>query len=315
MELEGPQHKLGGKGEDKLVSEDARSELAERSAKDLAWVQTAGCGKPIVLVHGFGASLDHYKRNFPVLAANYKVYALDLLGFGRSAKPVLPYTMEQWEELVVDFLGEFVEQPAVIVGNSLGSLTSLMVSASAPDRIAGTVLLNCAGGMNNKAISDDFRIKLAMPIFLLIDYLLAQPRIARYLFDRFRTPENIRQVLMNVYTGNPAAVDQELVDMIYSASCDEGALEAFVSIMSGPPGPRPEELIPKISTPMLVLWGTKDPFTPSDGPVGRYFQRLAEQRPGSVDFVHLPGVGHCPHDEAPDEVHGHLLPWLEKHHA
>ena len=66
---------------------------------------------------------------------------------------------------------------------------------------------------------------------------------------------------------------------------------------------------------MLVLWGTKDPFTPSDGPVGRYFQRLAEQRPGSVDFVHLPGVGHCPHDEAPDEVHEHLLPWLEKHHA
>ena len=57
-----------------------------------------------------------------------QVYALDLLGFGRSAKPVLPYTMEQWEELVVDFLGEFVEQPAVIVGNSLGSLASLMVS-------------------------------------------------------------------------------------------------------------------------------------------------------------------------------------------
>ena len=35
-------------------------------------MQTAGCGKPVVLVHGFGASLDHYKRNIPVLAANYK---------------------------------------------------------------------------------------------------------------------------------------------------------------------------------------------------------------------------------------------------
>jgi hypothetical protein len=70
------------------------------------------------------------------------------------------------------------------------------VAASAGDRIRGVALLNCAGGMNNKAISDDWRIKLAMPLFLLIDFLLSQPPVARYLFDRFRNPENVRQVLM-----------------------------------------------------------------------------------------------------------------------
>lgn len=49
--------------------------------------------------------------------------------------------------------------------------------------------------LQNKAISDDPRIKLAMPLFLLIDWLLSQPRVARYLFDKFRSPDNVRQVL------------------------------------------------------------------------------------------------------------------------
>lgn len=49
--------------------------------------------------------------------------------------------------------------------------------------------------MNNKAVADDWRIKLALPLFWLIDFLLKQPSIARALFDKFRNRENIRQVL------------------------------------------------------------------------------------------------------------------------
>ena len=40
--------------------------------------------------------------------------------------------------------------------------------------------------MNNKSVAEDWRVKLAMPLFLLIDWLLAQPKLARYLFDKFR---------------------------------------------------------------------------------------------------------------------------------
>ena len=81
-----------------------------------------------------------------------QVYALDLLGQGRSEKPVLDYSMELWRDQILDFMAAHVQQPAVIVGNSIGSLASLMVTEAAPARILGTVLLNCAGGMNNKAI-------------------------------------------------------------------------------------------------------------------------------------------------------------------
>ena len=41
----------------------------------------------MLLVHGFGASTDHWRHNLPVLSESYEVHALDLLGFGRSAKP------------------------------------------------------------------------------------------------------------------------------------------------------------------------------------------------------------------------------------
>lgn len=67
------------------------------------------------------------------------------------------------------------------------------------------------------------------------------------------------------------------------------------------------------SAPILVLWGTDDPFTPCDGPVGRFFKGEAERR-SEMEFVALEGVGHCPHDEVPDLVHQHLMPWLERHH-
>lgn len=183
----------------------------------------------------------------PVLVdKGFKVYAIDLLGFGASSKPFMDYTMELWDQLVRDFTEEFIDQPAVFVGNSVGSLASLMVGANAPERVRGIVLLNCAGGMNNKAIVDDWRIKLVMPIFLLIDFLLKKPKIARYIFDNVRTKENLRKALLSVYPGNAAAVDEELVEMLHVPSCDAGALDVFVSVITGPPGPRPEQLIPQI---------------------------------------------------------------------
>lgn len=53
--------------------------------------------------------------------------------------------MELWGEQVCDFLDEFVQQPAVLVGNSVGSLTSLVAASAKPERVAGLALLNCAG--------------------------------------------------------------------------------------------------------------------------------------------------------------------------
>lgn len=101
----------------------------------------------------------------------------------------------------------------------------------------------------------------------------------------------------------------KLWQIIKRPADDVGALDAFVSIVTGPPGPNPVSLMPRISLPVLVLWGDQDPFTPLDGPVGKYFYSLPSQF-SNVRLHVLEGVGHCPHDDRPDLVHEKLIPWL-----
>lgn len=100
-----------------------------------------------------------------------------------------------------------------------------------------------------------------------------------------------------------------ILQIIREPANAEGALDAFVSIVTGPPGPNPVQLVPKISMPILLLWGDEDPFTPIDGPVGKYFSSLPSQQE-NVQLFMLEGVGHCPHDDRPELVHEKLLPWL-----
>ncbi|XP_011096167.1 pheophytinase, chloroplastic isoform X2 [Sesamum indicum] len=272
----------------------------------------AAVNPPLLLVHGFGASIAHWRRNIPTLAQSHTVYAIDLLGFGASDKPAgFQYSMEVWAQLILDFLDEVVQRPTVLLGNSVGSLACVIAAAeSSRSLVRGLVLFNCAGGMNNKAIVDDWRIKLLLPLLWLFDFLLKQKGIASYLFDRVRQRDNLRNVLLSVY-GNKESVDEDLVEIIRKPALDEGALDAFVSIVTGPPGPNPIQLIPKITLPVLVLWGDQDPFTPIDGPVGKYFSTLPAQMP-NVNLFLLEGVGHCPHDDRPDLVHEKLLPWLSE---
>ncbi|CAN6333035.1 unnamed protein product [Urochloa humidicola] len=172
-----------------------------------------GQGPPVLLIHGFGASVAHWRRNIGVLSESYTVYAIDLLGFGASDKPPgFSYTMETWAELILDFLEDVVKRPAVLVGNSVGSLACVIAAAeSNRDVVRGLVLLNCAGGMNNKAIVDDWRIKLLLPLLWLIDFLLKQRPIALALFERVKGRDNLKDILLSVY-GNKDAVDDELVE-------------------------------------------------------------------------------------------------------
>merc|ERR1711937_388356 len=281
----------------------------------------------VVLVHGFGASIGHWKKNIVELVrAGHSVHAIDLLGFGASEKPLdYDYTMEGWRDLLVTYLREKIlatgQGKVVIIGNSIGSLASLLTAQELvtskggleKDQLKGVVLMNCAGGMNNAAtLDDDWRVKLAYPIFALINALLKVKPVAEFLFNKFRNKETIESVLSQVY-GNQDSVDEELVDLIHGPSCTPGALEAFVSILTGPPGPRPERLMPELlqaQVPLLVLWGDEDPFTPMDGPVAKYF---LDKLSAEYDFVTkqvLPATGHCPHDDRPEQVHKHLLPWL-----
>ena len=101
-----------------------------------------------------------------------------------------------------------------------------------PERVLGLAMLNCAGAMNNKGLKDDWRIRLALPIFLLIDLLLSVRPIATYLFTKLATDDFIRSALTGIYC-NKEAVDDDLVEIFASPPRDEGAQDVFVSVITG----------------------------------------------------------------------------------
>lgn len=83
----------------------------------------AGNGKPpLLLVHGFGASSQHFRRSIRELKKRFHVYAVDLVGFGRSEKPPTQYTQDLWECMIWDFVEKVIQKPVFVAGNSIGTL-------------------------------------------------------------------------------------------------------------------------------------------------------------------------------------------------
>jgi pimeloyl-ACP methyl ester carboxylesterase len=267
-----------------------------------------GTGQPVVLIHGFGASIGHWRKNIPDLAAaGCEVHALDLLGFGASDKPAIDYSVEVWEALLRDYWREHIDRPAVFVGNSIGGLLTLMMLAHHPDMARAGVLLNCAGGLNHRPEELNPLLRAVMGTFTK---LVSSDLVGPFVFNEVRRKFRIRGSLKQVYR-NRAAITDELVDMLYDPACTPGAQKVFASIVSAPPGPRPTELLPYIKQPLLVLWGENDPWTPIQGAtVYRELSQTEDIHP-PVTFHAIPDTGHCPHDERPEVVNPLIRDWLQ----
>jgi pimeloyl-ACP methyl ester carboxylesterase len=265
-----------------------------------------GQGKPLLLIHGFGASLGHWRKNIsPLAEAGYRVFAIDLLGFGGSNKPVMNYTVELWQQQLRDFWREQIKEPTVFVGNSIGGLLTMMMMGEYPEMTAGGVLINCAGGLNHRPEEFNLPLRVMMGIFTQI---VSSPVTGNVLFNAIRQKHRIRSTLHQVYRDRTAITD-ELVEMLYEPSCDPNAQRVFASILTAPPGPKPSELLPRIQHPLLILWGDADPWTPIQG--ASLYQERTETHP-DTEFHAIPNSGHCPHDENPTVVNQLILDWMQR---
>jgi pimeloyl-ACP methyl ester carboxylesterase len=228
----------------------------------------------------------------------YRVYAIDLLGFGASDKPSdVEYSIELWGELLADFVrSKSGEEPNslswVIAGNSIGGLCSLLVSATIPEHISGCVLFNCAGGMTG------FRYEelpfVLRPVLYLVQNIVFKGSVGKNFFQNFKTRENVESILkqQGVYV-DQRNVNDELLEILLAPSDDEGAEDVFLKVFGGPPGPTPESILPNVKCPILALWGDSDPWTPLDRGMhpGSTFGNYTD----NLKLITLPNTGHCPH--------------------
>jgi pimeloyl-ACP methyl ester carboxylesterase len=286
----------------------------------------------VLLIHGFGASSAHWRHNLPALARLGDVMAPDLLGFGASAKPrsrladepdqpgAVRYCFDLWAEQVADAAVELLaigERPCRLhlVGNSIGGMVAL--SAARLLRQRGlpprqVVLIDCA----QRALDDKRLAELPAwqrPARPLLKALVRQRALVGPLFRLLARPAVIRRVLARAYPSG-AHVDDELVDLLFQPSTDANAVESFrgfVNLFNDHLAP---QLLADLSeptergealTPVRMIWGEADPWEdPAEA------RRWAERYPCIQELVVLPGVGHCPHDEAPELVNPLLLRWI-----
>src|SRR5918911_1073712 len=105
----------------------------------------AGEGPPLVLLHALGESALDWRWVLPDLARTHRVYAPDLPGFGRSAKPVADYSPAFFTHFISYYLDALGIERAAVAGNSLGSLVALRLALSEPARVSALSLIDSAG--------------------------------------------------------------------------------------------------------------------------------------------------------------------------
>ena len=273
---------------------------------EIAYKTAGDRGPAIVLVHGFGASSGHWRHNLPVLAAGARVYAIDLLGFGASAKPTpgeaIAYTFETWGAQIADFCREVVGGSALLIGNSIGCVAAMQAVVDHPDISDGVALLNCSLRLlhDRRRATQPWFKQIGAP---LLQQILQVKWIGRAFFSQIARPETVRKILQQAYQ-NTEAIDDELIEILMTPAQDPGAPDVFLAFTAYSQGPLPEDLLAKLPCPALILWGTADPWEPFH--LGQAFTEF----PCVEEFIPLEGVGHCPQDEAPDRVNPILQTWI-----
>jgi len=126
---------------------DKESAVAKRAYVDIpegqVHYQTEGNGEPVLLLHQTAMSSDEYSLMIPILAKNYKVIAIDTLGYGRSDAPPRQYQVEDYARSVFSFLDALGIEKTSAVGHHTGASIAVEMAASIPERVDKLILSGC----------------------------------------------------------------------------------------------------------------------------------------------------------------------------
>lgn len=259
---------------------------------------------PVLLLHGFGASIGHWQHNLEFLATNHTVYGMDLVGWGGSRKPKINYNIDLWVDQVYDFWQTFVGQPMILVGNSIGALVALVVAARHPEMAATLVMVS----LPDLSAEQEMIPKSLQPLVNGIKRSILNPPLLHTLFKIVSRP-NVARKWAQIAYANPDRVTDELIDLFLTPAQEREAPAAFVKIMQGMSSsnfsPNIRKLLPEMKMPMLLIWGCEDRMIPAGTA-----DILLKLNP-LLQLVTLAAAGHCAHDEMPDEVNKIIRNWLD----
>ena len=276
---------------------------------------------PIVLIHGFGASSDHWRNNAEVFASEgFRVYGIDLIGFGKSEQnlqgKIKHLDNQLWAKQLVYFLDEIVDiknnGKVVLIGNSLGALTAITALSQKPELIKTII----AAPLPEPVFVNP--IKLYFPIWLV--------KFKNFLIKLFFNLFPLKP-LVNLIS-RTKLITFALQSAYFRSIADDNSLKRIVTVparrvnaskalramcigMSNRPssakGPSIIKRIQNLSNlpPILLIWGKQDKLIPIF-----LAKKLIKLHPWLKLNV-INEAGHCLHDESPQQFNQIVLKWLE----
>lgn len=223
------------------------------------------CKIAIVLIHGFGASKDHWRFNQKNISSIAQCYAIDLVGFGESSQPNsqllyekktsknFHYCFDNWSQQVLDFCTEIVKKPVLLIGNSIGGVIALTTSNKLSNKCLGVILIDCAQRtMDDKRLGEQsLWMRFLRPV---IKTLVRQRVLSSNLFKNAANPTFIAKVLKLAYpSGNN--LDEELIDILFQPTQGKGAPEAFRGFINLFDDYLAQDLLKYCKSPVHLIWG------------------------------------------------------------
>lgn len=238
-----------------------------------------GSGKPVILLHGFFFDSSVWCRNLDHLARSHRVYALDLWGFGYSARTTQPgYALYSGQ--LAAFMQALHIERATLVGQSLGGGAAIQFSVQHPDKVDKLVLVDSAGQTNPDP--------LAARLFRV-------PGIGEALLN---LPGNAlrKKMLKDFFLYRPETLSPELFRQLTTAQKIAGTTASALALMRRGFADKLEGALQRLAAlglPTLIVWGAQDRATPL-----ALGQRMHQALPGSSLCV-IPNAGHVPNLEQP----------------
>lgn len=241
---------------------------------------------PLVFIHGYGAMWQHWNRNIPIFEKDYKVYALDLLGFGESEKPNTQYGLDLWAKEIWAFMRFKKLEKVRLVGHSMGGAASLWFANEHPECVQALILVDSSGIFPDEVSAFERVLYRAV----------GSPLIGEAMFMLFANEFGARQSLMPTYLDS-SQVTSELVMQFAKPLRSAGAIHAYLAPSRNPERflfeqfPRPS----RYGGNALLVWGAEDLAFPPDKVVPK-FQEILPQAAVAI----LPQARHCPQHEVAD---------------
>jgi len=268
---------------------------------------------PIVFVHGLGGSHLNWCLIGPQLAAGRRAVALDLHGFGLTPGGRSTSTVQRNTRLLDRFVRQVTGTPVILAGNSMGGLISILQATAAPETVQGLVLVDPALPPPRQApdrqVAGQF-LAYALPG---LGELYVRRMMSR------RTPQLAVQRIIELCFADPSRADPAMLTALIALAAERqdqyqdhaaAFLAASRSLMRVV-GQRHRywEMMASVRVPVLLIGGEADRLVPAAS------LRQAAARNPRWETVILPGVGHTPQLEVPDNVIGMLRDWLDRQFA